>query len=158
MMSELDLRRELHHAQRREIEVMHVLEAAGVSVSAFMVSGWPGVARVKVVERLYHPHPMGRDMVILPAWLGAGPLYDNPVLADLLAFDAARPARWFNRIGESGLVLGAEFVGHALNSGEPIRLCPTPLAWLQAGCLGGAVMLDDAEVRQERTRAWRVAA
>ena len=159
MLSELDLCREMHHAQRREIEAMRVLEGAGVSVSAFMVSGWPGLSKVKVVGRIWQPHPLGRDAIVLPAWHGVGPLYlDSPVLADLLAFTVVQPSRWYYRLGEPGLVLGAEFLDHALTTGEPIRLFESPLAWLRSGGLGGSVLLDDAETRVERARTWRVAA
>ncbi len=48
----------------------------------------------------------------------------------------------------------------ALDGRFAIRLHPTPLAWLQAGC-DGAVVCDDAELRHDRARmadSWRVAA
>jgi hypothetical protein len=160
-MGELMLLREFEAAQARAHEAMDLLVTKGVSVSSFMTSGWPGVDSVKVVGRLYHPHPHGYAMIILPVWYGHGPLYlDSPVLADLVAFRVDQPDRWFYRDGKPGLVLGNESLDHAITTATPITLFETPLAWLQGGC-DGAVILEDAEGRRERGRmaaAWSSAA
>jgi hypothetical protein len=106
-MIETDLHREFEASQTRAREAMDILLAQGVSVTAFMVSAWPGLERVAPVGRLWHPHPDGQAAIVLPVWRGPGPLYeDDPVLVDLVAFRTARPDRWFYRDGAPGLVLG----------------------------------------------------
>jgi hypothetical protein len=154
-MNELDLLRDLEAAQARAREAMDLLEAAGVSVTAFMTSGWPGIERVATVGRLWHPHPSGTNMVVLPAWLGPGPLYhDDPLLVDLIAFTVDLPEVWLYRDGKPGLVLGDDHLEQAIQGAAPIRLFDSPLAWLRAGS-AGSVVLDHTELRHERTPAGR---
>ena len=161
MLTELDLLRDFEASQARARQAMDLLLAEGVSVTAFMTSGWPGVDRLATVGRLWHPHPSGQDMVILPVWRGPGPLYEaDPILADLIAFTTAQPDHWFYRLGVQGLVLGDDHLGHALAGRLAICLHSTPLAWLQAGC-DGAAPLELAERRHDRERMadrWRAAA
>jgi hypothetical protein len=154
MLTEVDLHRELEAAQSRAREAMDVLVARGVSVTTFMKSGWPGVERVATVGRLWHPDPCGKAMVILPAWLASGPLYESdPILADLIAFAVDQPDRWHYRDGKPGLVLGNDHLDQALHARAAICLHRSPLAWLRAGCQG-AVILEDAE----RRHGWGIAA
>jgi hypothetical protein len=154
MLTELELVRDFEAAQTRARESMDLLLAQGVNVTAFTVSGWPGVERAVATGRLFHPNPTGTDMVVLPIWHGQGPLYNpDPVLADLLAFQTDQPGRWYYRDGKPGLVLGDDMLDQALNAAAPVLLHPSPLAWLRSGCTG-AVILEQAE----RRHGWGIAA
>ena len=149
---ETDLHREFEAAQGRGRKAMDHLVAAGVSVSSFMTSGWPGCDHVATVGRLWHPHPDGRAMIILPVWREPGPLYnDDPRLIDLLAFTVEQPTLWFYRDGVAGLILGDGHLAHSIGSMVPVSLFNTPIAWLRAGCQG-AVILEDAERRHSWAR------
>jgi hypothetical protein len=151
---ETELLRDLEAAQTRSREAMDILLAQGVSVTAFMTSGWPGVDRIVTVERLWRPDPDGQDMIILPVWLGPGPLCDDdPILVDLIAFQVEQPDRWHYRDGKPGLVLGDDQLDDAIGHMCPIWLHENPIDWLRAGCQG-AVVLEDAEHRHDRERIY----
>jgi hypothetical protein len=68
---------------------------------------------------------------------------DGETPLDVLAFSIANPERFGTCLGLAGL-LGANEVDNQASyaGGQPCRLLRTPLKWLQAGCVGCAVMLD----------------
>ncbi len=70
---------------------------------------------------------------------------------DLVAFKLEEPSLWWLRIGAPHLVLGKDQFVEAMEKRTTVRICPTPLAWLQSGC-EGACPLDLAENFHEAQR------
>src|SRR5262245_2675417 len=68
---------------------------------------------------------------------------DDVTPLDVVGFSVAEPSRFGSILG-IGAVLGANSVDSpaTYSGGQPCRLLRTPLAWLQAGIVGCAVVLD----------------
>ena len=141
---EPDLWREWTAAATKSGHALTILKPFGVTVDAAILAGNVGLETIVTVGRLFTPVPYGRPAILLAVWADVGPLYEtDPVLRDLIAFEPVSPGRWWYRLGDRiNPALGA----HNLHwpNGEPVRLYPHPLAWLQGSC-EGAVLLDHQE-------------
>ena len=104
-------------------------------------------SRIATAGRAFDFDHSGTPAVIQPVWRGPAPsIYqgvEHPVLADLIAWRPAEPARWWYRWGCDTPALGDEYVedAHALG---PLYCHRTPLDWLRSGCRG-TVLLEFAE-------------
>jgi hypothetical protein len=78
------------------------------------------------------------DSVVLPVFEA-----DDETPVDVLAFSIAKPTCFATMLG-LGAVLGANSIDNPSTyiGGQPCRLLRTPLAWLEAGMVGCAVVLD----------------
>ena len=132
-----------------------LLEQQGVTREAIHRAGGLAVARISTVGRLWTPSPTGRPAFVLPVWDGPAPsIYcgvEDPLLADLIVWRPDAPARWWYRLGEIDVDLGAENLDLAHTEGWPISLHLTPLDWLRADCRG-TVLLDHCEARWAGSR------
>ena len=127
------------------------LRAIGVTSRGAIATGlYIGRQRVTTLPgeppALYEPDELGTEHLIVP-------VIEGGAVADLLAFRAEKPERWWLRTG-IGAVLGqdtidrAEFFNDPKHPEDPegsIRVFRSPLSWLRAEC-AGCVILD-----------WRVA-
>ena len=66
------------------------------------------------------------------------------MLIDMLAWRPDDPTRWWCRLGDVGVVLGADNLDLAHTASLSISFATTPLDWLQADCRG-ACLLDYCE-------------
>ncbi len=104
-------------------------------------------ARITTAGRAFDFSHDGTPAIVQPVWRGPAPsiecAVEHPILADLIAWRPAEPARWWYRWGCDTPALGDEYIedAHALG---PLFCHPTPLDWLRAGCRG-AVLLEFAE-------------
>ena len=142
------------HRNRTQGHRAHLAEA-GITFEAMLRAGDLGVERIATTGRLYTPAPTGFPAVIMAVWSPAPPsIYtavENPLIVDLLALRLDQPSRWWSRVGEPGLVLGeAKYLG-AVETGAPLKVFDSPVAWLKGGC-DGAVFLDDVEARWSAER------
>lgn len=121
-----------------------LLEQQGVSREAIHRAGGLAVARISTVRRLWMPEPTGTPAFVLPAWAGPAPsIYqhvETPILADLIAWRPDDPARWWYRLGDVDVDLGAEHLDLAHTEGWPINLACSPLEWLQGNCRGACLL------------------
>jgi hypothetical protein len=150
-MMTVDLAAEFDQAYRnRSQEHRQHLAEAGITFEAMLRAGDLGVERVAAAGRLYMPSPDGFPAVILAIWSPAPPsIYcavDDPEILDLIALRTDDPGRWWYRIGENDVDLGADHLDLAHAAGWPISLATTPLDWLRANCRG-ACLLDRCEAR-----------
>ncbi len=126
------------------------LAEAGITFEAMLRAGDLGVERIAYAGRLYTPSPAGFPAVILAIWSPAPPsIYcaiEDPEILDLITFRTDDPGRWWHRIGEPDLILGEDRYLDATQTGAPLKVFESPVAWLRGGC-GGCVILDDAEAR-----------
>ncbi len=142
------------------------LAADGISFEAMLRAGDLGVERIATTGRIYTPHPGGFPAIIMAIWSPAPPsIYcsvEGPEILDLLALRLDKPETWWRRVGELGLVLGEDQYLDSIETGAPLKVFDTPLAWLRGNC-EGACILDDAEARwanerlaedDEAPRAW----
>ena len=120
----------------------HIRQLAdvGISSAAWITAGHLCTPRITITGRFFMPDPFGQPAFVLPVWDGepVGELNPDPSipLVDLCAFRIEEPERWWRRIGAPHLVLGKDqFVG-AMQNARIGAICPSPLAWLQAGCEG----------------------
>ncbi len=104
-------------------------------------------SRITTAGRAFDFDPEGIPAVIQPVWRGLAPsIYQgvlSPVLADLIAWLPAEPARWWYRWNCDSPTLGDEYV-EAAHAVGPQFCHLTPLDWLRADCRG-AVLLEIAE-------------
>ena len=124
------------------------LAEAGVTAAAWIRAGHLATPRISTAGRTWTPDPFGTPAYVLPVY-GGKPISEiNPdpsvPLVDLLAFRLEEPERWWLRIGVPHLVLGKDQFVAAMQNVPIGTLCPSPLAWLQAGC-DGICPLDLAE-------------
>ena len=126
------------------------LADAGITFQAMLRAGDLGVQRIATTGRGYMPSPDGFPAVILAVWDPAPPsIYcavENPVIMDLIAFRTDAPATWWYRLDNLGLVLGEDRYLDATETGAPLKVFDSPLAWLRSNC-DGTVFLDDVEAR-----------
>ena len=126
------------------------LAGAGVSFEAICRAGYVGVERIATTGRLFAPAPAGFPVVILAIWSSAPPsvysAVESPEILDLIAFRTDARATWWYRLGEPGLILNEDLYLDAIETGVPLKVFESPLAWLQGGC-DGCVFLDDAKGR-----------
>jgi len=127
------------------------LAGAGVSFEAICRAGYVAIERIATTGRLYMPSADGFPAVILAAWSPTPPsIYtavESPEILDLLALRLNQPETWWRRVGELGLVLGEDRYLEATQTGAPLKVFDSPLAWLRSGCQG-SVFLDDVEGRR----------
>ena len=105
-------------------------------------------SRITTAGRAFDLDPAGIPAIVQPVWRGPAPsiecAVEHPVLADLIAWRPAEPARWWYRWGCDSPTLGDEYVDDAHRHYHPLVCHPTPLDWLRAGCVG-CVLLEFAE-------------
>ena len=147
----IDLAAEFDLAWRnRTPEHRKHLAGAGITFQAMLRAGDLGVARIATCGQLYMPAPDGFPVLTMAAWSPAPPsIYcavENPVIMDLIAFRTDAPATWWYRLGNLGLVLGEDRYLDATETGAPLKVFDSPLAWLRSNC-DGTVFLDDVEAR-----------
>lgn len=130
------------------------LRQRGVTYEAMLAAYMPGGARIRVPNKgFWLPDENGKPAVLLPVVAGIL-MHENgvdrePIVADILAFDPAKPAEWGLRYNESGVALGGDNLERCGRHGMAdfeITLYPDPLAWLKAGARG-AVLLKGRECR-----------
>jgi len=118
----------------------HRLRQARISVEAELRAGGLGVLRIATAGRLWHPDPLGRPALIVPAWRGVPPsLYTGETgapLVDLLAFRTCAPDTWFYRVAAPFVTLGEDLLQLAHHHERPVSVHRTPLDWLRADCRG----------------------
>ena len=68
----------------------------------------------------------------------------TPILADLIAWRPAEPARWWFKWSCDFPVLGDEYVDDAHRYNHPLVCHLTPLDWLRSGCVG-CILRDIAQ-------------
>ena len=145
---------DLAYRNRTQEHRKHLADA-GITIKAILRAGDLGVQRISAVGRLYMPSSEGFPAVILAIWSPAPPsiytIVENPVIPDIIAFRTDAPDKWWHRIGEQGLVLGEDQYLTSIETGAPLKVHDTPLAWLQGNC-DGAVFLDDVEARWSAER------
>ncbi len=111
--------------------------------------GYIGGAKVRTSGRYFERDDEGEFMVCQPVWVGPTPTLHNPVdepiLADVIAWNPEKPREWHFFRKEAGLILGEESMFRASMFGDALILHRTPLEWLKAGC-AGCVLLDRAAV------------
>ncbi len=131
------------------------LADAGVTFEAMLRAGDLGVERITTAGRLYAPITDGFPVVILAVWDPAPPsifgAVENPVILDLLALRLDQPEMWWRRVGEADLILGEDHYLDAIETGAPIKIFDSPVAWLRGNC-AGACILDDCEARWSAER------
>jgi hypothetical protein len=131
------------------------LADAGVTSAAWIAAGHLATPRITITGRLFTPDPFGAPAFVLPVYDGepVGEINPDPSvpLVDLLAFRLEEPERWWLRAGVPHLVLGKDQFVEAMQNGPHGPICPSPLAWLQAGC-EGFCPLDLAENFHETAR------
>ncbi len=155
-------------ANRTQEHRQHLAEA-GITFEAMLRAGDLGVARIVATGRPHMPPPNGVPAVILAVWAPAPPsiytIVENPEILDLIALRLDQPSTWWRRIAEVGLVLGEDHYLDAIETGVPVTVLDSPVAWLQGNC-DGIVFLDDAEARwsaecfaedEAALQAWRAA-
>ena len=131
------------------------LAEAGVTTAAWVRAGHLATPRISTAGRLFTPDPFGQPAFVLPIYDGEPVSELNPdpstPLVDLCAFRLNEPEQWWLRIGAPHLVLGKDqFIG-AMQNGPHGPICPSPLAWLQAGC-EGFCPLELADAYQDARR------
>ncbi len=135
----------------------HIRQLAdvGISSAAWVRAGHIATPRISTAGRLFTPDPFGQPAFLLPVYDGEPVSFENPdpsvPLVDLCAFRIEEPERWWLRIGAPHLVLGKDQFFAAMQMPRIIGICPSPLAWLQAGC-NGFCPLDLAEDFHETER------
>ncbi len=131
------------------------LAEAGITFEAMLRAGDLGVERIAYAGRLYTPSPAGFPAVILAIWSPAPPsIYcaiEDPEILDLIAFRTDDPGRWWHRIGEPDLILGEDHYLDSIETGVPITVFDSPVAWLRGNC-AGACILDDCAARWSAER------
>ncbi len=114
-----------------------------------------GVERITTSGRLYTPSPDGFPAIILAIWSPAPPsIYctvENPEILDLIALRTDDPGVWWYRRGDLGLILGGAHYFDAIETGAPIKVFDSPVAWLRGDCEGSCI-LDDCETRWTNER------
>ena len=119
----------------------------GVDRSAAHRAGGLAWSRITTAGRGFDFDHGGAPAIVQPVWRGRAPsIYagvGHPVLADLIAWRPAEPARWWYRWGCDTPALGDEYVEDAHAVG-PLYCHRTPLDWLRSGCRG-TVLLEFAE-------------
>ncbi len=131
------------------------LADSGITFEAMLRGGDLGVERIATTGRIYTPHPGGFPALILAIWSPAPPsIYcsvEGLEILDLLALRLDQPSTWWRRVGEQGLVLGEDRYLDAIETGAPIKIFDSPVAWLRGNC-AGACILDDCEARWSAER------
>ncbi len=155
-MMTVDLATEFDLAYRnRTQEHRQHLADSGITFEAMLRAGDVGVERIATAGRLYTPSAEGFPAIILAIWASAPPsIYcsvANPVILDLIALRLDQPSTWWRRVGEQGLVLGEDQYLTSIETGAPLKVHDSPVAWLQGNC-DGAVFLDDVEARWSAER------
>ncbi len=116
------------------------LSDAGISSAAWVRAGHLATPRITITGRFFMPDPFGTPAFVVPVYDGEPVSEINPdpsvPLVDLCAFRIEEPERWWFRIGVPHLVLGKDQFVAAMQMLRIGNICPTPLAWLQAGCNG----------------------
>ena len=134
--------------RNRSQEHRQHLADAGITFQAMLRTGDLGVERINSSGRLYMPSADGFPAIILAIWSPAPPsIYcavENPKILDLLALRLDQPETWWRRVAEPGLVLGEDQYLDSIETGAPLKVFDSPLAWLRSGCQG-SVFLDDAD-------------
>lgn len=146
---------DLTHEMRLACEAFHSLHlnrlrALGVSWETIANIGreFYGVGVINAVEHpsepgLYCLDPAGAPHVVLP-------VIDRGELIDLVAFRSSQPDSWLLRTG-LGWCLGLHRGVEAHTWGDPVRLCVSPLEWLQGGASGLCLLDWDAPEVHELT-------
>lgn len=105
-------------------------------------------SRITTAGRAFDFDRGGIPAIVQPVWRGPAPSLEcgveHPILADLISWRPAEPARWWYRWGCDTPTLGDDYIEAAHAEGWPLICDPTPLAWLQNGCVG-CVLLDIAQ-------------
>lgn len=97
-----------------------------------------GIARARVTDWQWEPDDEGGYVITVPCgwyWRGAGWVEVD----DLAAFNPREPDRWSLLTGDA-MLLERDCVVQAVQTAAPLIVHPTPLAWLQAGCVGTVVV------------------
>ncbi|MEK9751605.1 MAG: hypothetical protein VW338_00115 [Rhodospirillaceae bacterium] len=130
------------------------LRQRGVTYDAMLAAYMPGGTRIRVPNKgFWRPDENGKPAVLLPVVAGIL-MHENgidrePIVADILAFDPAKPTEWGLRYNEFGTALGGDNLERCGRHGMAdfeITLYPDPLSWLLAGARG-AVLLQGRECR-----------
>ncbi len=137
------------YRQRAQAHRAHLVDA-GIPFEAMLRAGDLGVERITTTGRLYTPSAEGFPAIILAIWAPAPPsIYcsvANPVILDLIALRLDQPEMWWRRIGEPDLILSEDRYLDAIETGAPLKVFDSPVAWLRGIC-GGTCFLDDCEAR-----------
>lgn len=124
------------------------LARLGIDRAAALRAGGLAWSRIVTAGRAFDFDHAGTPAIIQPVWRGPAPsIYqgvEHPVLADLIAWRPAEPARWWYRWGSDSPALGDDYIEAAHTEGWPLICDLTPLDWLRGGCRG-CVLLDIAE-------------
>ena len=137
LLSVADPDRELYaYPRAKGVDLNHIFNLLGGAVARVPCS-FAGLGRPT------------EDCVLLPILD-----VDDETPIDVLAFSMREPAKFSAMLGLGG-VLGANSVDSPASyaGGQPCRLLRTPLKWLQAGCVGCAVVLDAEFARPVLTAA-----
>ena len=144
-----------HAYRNRSQEHRQHLADVGITFQAMLRAGDLGVERIATTGRLYMPAPDGFPALIMAIWSPAPPsIYcaiEDPEILDLIAFRTDDPGRWWHCIGEPDLILGEDRYLDATQTGAPLKVFDSPIAWLQGNC-EGACILDDCEARWSTER------
>lgn len=139
-MNEQQIRRDFRAAVRAMTAAdFAALREIGVTRSAIFRAGMMGTLRILPTGRTFMPAANGDAAWVVGAWYPAAPGNHSGIgfraayLDDLLAFDS--DGRWWYRHGARDQVLGPERLAAAFDGAE-VAPSPSPLAWLQGGCLG----------------------
>ena len=123
---------------------LQLLAELGVAREAIHRAGGLAVARISTVGRVWMSEPNGTPAFILSIWNDTTPsIYcgvENPVLIDMIAWRPDDPTRWWYRLGEVDVALGAEHLDLAHVEHWPITLARSPLDWLQGNCRGACLL------------------
>ncbi len=124
------------------------LAKLGIDRSAAHRAGGLAWSRITTAGRAFDFDHDGIPAIVQPVWRGPAPstecAVEHPILADMLAWRPAEPARWWFKWGCDSPALGDEYVDDAHQHRHPLVCHLTPLAWLQNGCVG-CVLLELAE-------------
>ncbi|WP_404379944.1 hypothetical protein [Caenispirillum salinarum] len=99
-----------------------------------------GVARAVFAGPHWEPHEHGTAVCVLPDAPLSRPGEPADLMADLIAFRTADPARWWLLKGGAA-ILNPTARDLAEWHGEPLAVHASPLDWMRAGG-GGVVVLD----------------
>ncbi len=152
----VDLAAEFDRAYRNRTQAHRAhLADLGITFQAMLRAGDLGVERITAAGRLYTPAPAGFPAVILAIWSPAPPsIYcavEDPDILDLLALRLDQPETWWQRTGEPDLILGEDHYLDSIETGVPITVFDSPVAWLRGNC-AGACILDDCDARWSAER------
>jgi hypothetical protein len=118
---------------------------------------------IAVTPCVFYDH--GRFDFVLPKDRDAEPAaviealgVDSATVIDLVAWPVEAPDRFCSLFGDA-LLLGVDRVGNAATyfDGQPLQIFKTPLAWLQARCIGAVIIEPNGAGQVLRNALGRVA-